>query len=379
MEKSRRVVALLLLVVLAITISGCGKDKQAAKADFKVGVVTGTVSQGEDEYRAAEIMKERYGDRVIHVTYPDNFMQEQETTIGRITELAADSNVKAIVVCQGVPGTSAAFDKVRRTRDDILLLVGVTQEDPKIIGAKADIVFDRDELERGKTIPKLAKEMGAKKFLHYSFPRHMSIPLVSQRKDIFKEECKALGIEFIDISSPDPMGPDGIPGTQKFILEDVPKMVAKYGKDTAFFSTNCAMQIPLIKAVVDSGAIYPQPCCPSPYHGFPTALGIESDSSKPGDLQHVIAETKRILAEKGMSGRLSTWPVPVAMMSTVASTEYAFKVMAGEVPFDKLDIKVLEQCMSDYAKVDVKTSPYVDEAGKQYDNYLFVLMDFLTY
>jgi hypothetical protein len=133
MEKSRRVVALLLLVVLAITISGCGKDKQAAKADFKVGVVTGTVSQGEDEYRAAEIMKERYGDRVIHVTYPDNFMQEQETMIGRITELAADSDVKAIVVCQGVPGTAAAFDKVRRTRDDILLLVGVTQEDPKII------------------------------------------------------------------------------------------------------------------------------------------------------------------------------------------------------------------------------------------------------
>ena len=80
-----------------------------------------------------------------------------------------------------------------------------------------------------------------------------------------------------------------------------------------------------------------------------------------------------------MEGRLSTWPVPVAMMSTVASTEYAFKVMDGTVPFDKLDIPVLEQCMADYAKVKVTTTPYVDEAGKQFDNYLFILMDFLTY
>ena len=33
-------------------------------------------------------MVERYGDRVVHVTYPDNFMQEQETFID-VTELAA--------------------------------------------------------------------------------------------------------------------------------------------------------------------------------------------------------------------------------------------------------------------------------------------------
>ena len=79
-----------------------------------------------------------------------------------------------------------------------------------------------------------------------------------------------------------------------------------------------------------------------------------------------------------MTGRLSTWPVPVAMMGTVAGTEYAFKVINGEVPFDKLDVKVLEQCMSDYAKVAVETNPYVDEAGKKYDNFLFVLMYLLN-
>ena len=245
------------------------------------------------------------------------------------------------------------------------------------------VQFDRDGARRplamGDAIPIQAKKLGAKVFVHYSFPRHMSQVLLSSRRELMKKKCAELGLEFVDATAPDPTGDSGLPGAQQFILEDVPKMVAKYGKDTAFFSTNCAMQIPLIKSVVDTGAIYPQPCCPSPYHGFPTALGIESDLSKQDNIKHVIDETRRILKEKGMTGRLSTWPVPVAMMGTVAGTEYAFKVIDGEVPFDKLDVKVLEQCMSDYAKVAVETNPYVDEAGKKYDNFLFVLMDFLTY
>lgn len=236
-----------------------------------------------------------------------------------------------------------------------------------------------DELAMGNEIPVQAKKLGAKVFVHYSFPRHMSQVLLSSRREIMKKKCAELELQFVDATAPDPTGDSGLPGPQQFILEDVPKMVEKYGKDTAFFSTNCAMQIPLIKAVVDTGAIYPQPCCPSPYHGFPTALGIESDLSKKDNIKHVIDETRRILKEKGMTGRLSTWPVPVSMMGTVAGTEYAFKVIAGEVPFDKLDITVLEQCMADYAKVAVNTNPYVDEAGTKYENFLFILMDFLTY
>ena len=63
-----------------------------------------------------------------------------------------------------------------------------------------------------------------------------------------RQTCEELGIEFVDATAPDPTGDAGLSGAQQFILEDVPKMVDKYGKDTAFFSTNCAMQIPLVKA-----------------------------------------------------------------------------------------------------------------------------------
>ena len=162
-------------------------------------------------------------------------------------------------------------------------------------------------------------------------------------------------------------------------------MVERYGKDTAFFSTNCAMQTPLIKAVYDSGAIYPQPCCPSPYHGFPSALGIESAGYTVDAMANVISETAKKIDEKDMLGRFSTWPVPVAIMNTVVATEYANKLcpghhhFSGEVSGDELDIKALEELMTEYNNgMTVTTSPYM-EGSTEYPTYRMIMMDFLTY
>ena len=58
----------------------------------------------------------------------------------------------------------------------------------------------------------------------------MSYALLSARRDLFKERCEQLGLEFVDATAPDPTGDAGVSGTQQFILEDVPKMVAKYGQ-----------------------------------------------------------------------------------------------------------------------------------------------------
>ena len=40
------------------------------------------------------------------------------------------------------------------------------------------------------------------------------------------------------------------------------------------------MQEPLIKSTLQEGAIFPQQCCPSPYHAYPSALGIEIPEDK---------------------------------------------------------------------------------------------------
>ena len=360
-------------------VEGEGEEETPA-VEGKIAIVTNTVSQNEEEYRSAQSMVEKYGDRVIHELLPDNFMTEQEQLISVISKCAANEEVKALILNQAVPGVDAAVDKVLETRekDDLLIVYCTPQENPPDVAARADIILQPNELAMGYSVVKQAYLMGAKTFVHYSFPRHMSQVLLGGRRDIMRAECERLGIEFVDATAPDPTGDAGTSGAQMFILEDVPKMVEAYGKDTAFFSTNCSMQVPLIKACFDAGAMYPQPCCPSPYHGYPSALGIETPEDLVGGIQTVLEETEQMIVDAGLAGRFSTWPVPAAMMSTVAATEYAVKWMAGETD-GKLDPEVLSQCMADYAGMEIDLENYTDENGTTYDNYFMFLVGFYTY
>ena len=100
---------------------------------YKIGIMTGTVSQGEEEYQEAINQIAKYGDTIVHATYPDNFSTETETTISQVVQMASDPDVKAIVFVQAVPGAAAAIEKVRETRPDILFVAGVPAEDPPII------------------------------------------------------------------------------------------------------------------------------------------------------------------------------------------------------------------------------------------------------
>ena len=120
--------------------------KNLGGENYKIGIITGTVSQGEEEYQAAQNMLTKYGDLIVTATYPDNFSSETETTIANVVSLASDPDVKAIVFVQAVPGASAAIDKVRETRPDMLFIAGVAAEDPATIASKADIVMLVDEI-----------------------------------------------------------------------------------------------------------------------------------------------------------------------------------------------------------------------------------------
>ncbi|SDK93423.1 DUF3798 domain-containing protein [Natronincola ferrireducens] len=345
----KKLLALLLITALVFSLAACGGNEPASTpADgeepaaaeeglgFKIGLATSTVSQNEEEFRAGEEMVARYGaDVITHVTYPDRFMQEQETTISQIVSLAADPEVKAIIVVQAVPGTAAAFQTIKETRDDIVLIAGNAHEDPDLIASRADVVLDVDQLTRGVTIVQDAQKMGADTFVHYSFPRHMSYDLLSQRRDIMKKTAEELGLKFVEVDAPDPMGDAGIPGTQQFILEDIPRQVAALGKDTNFFGTNCAMMEPMIRKVLEEGAIYTEQCCPSPYHAYPGALGIEIPADKAGNVDFMLEQIKEKVAEADGTGRMASWRAPASMAMVRAGVEYGVAFAKGEI--DKFD------------------------------------------
>lgn len=382
----KKLLAALLSATMIFSLAACGSGSESGEAaesteapSFKIGILTGTVSQGEEEFRAAEKMKAKYGDMIVTKTYPDNFMKETETTIANFMSMASDPDVKAIIMCQAVPGASAAIDQAKELRDDLLIIAATPGEDPDMIASKADLVLVADELGMGKTIIDEAVKMGAKTFVHYSFPRHMSYQMLAARRDLLRQNAEAAGIEFVDATAPDPTGDAGVPGTQQFILEDIPRKVEEFGTETAFFGTNCAMQEPMIKAIIETKALYPQQCCPSPFHAYPGALGIEIPEDKAGDVPYVEEQIKAKIAEAGMSGRMATWPVPINMMFVEGGVEYAKAYLEGQFT-EKVDAEKVNEILSTVGGGSVAITPYTNEAtGTTFDNYLMVLSEYVVF
>ena len=361
-----------LVLVLALVLSMC-VFASAEEDNWKIAIMTGTTTQGEEEFRAAENAKALYGDHIITDTYPDAFMAEMETTVSKLVAFAADPDVKAIVMCQAVPGAKAAFDKIREMgRDDILLIAGTPQEDPATISAASNIVMYADEIQQGNTIMEKCDEWGIDVLIHYSFPRHMAMELIVGRHELLKQNADALGIEMVDVVAPDPTAEAGPTASKQFILEDVPQQLAKYeGKKVAFFTTNCGMQEALQQALLDEpNGYYPQPCCPSPYHAFPIVLGLELELG--GDDADALHQIALKLQEHDAVGRYSTWPSPVAMSIIAIGVEYAKAYIEGTITSTN-DSEALNALFQEKLP-GASVAKYTDANGTTYDNYYTILL-----
>lgn len=366
---------LLSLILVGMLVLSLAAPAMAEAPKYKIAILTGTTSQGEEEYRAAESLKTQYPDMVVTDTYPDNASSEVETTIGKLQQFAADPEVKAIIMVQAVMGATAAFTQIRQDRPDILLIAGVPAEDPSDIGAAADYVMAIDEINGGEQIMETAVGWGADVFIHYSFARHMGYETIVARYNILKAAAEDAGVEFYAVDAPDPMAEGGATVSQAFILEDVPKQMAMFeGKKVAFFTTNCGMQEALQQAVLkEENALYPLPCCPSPFHGFPASLGLEFTEEEKGDLPLVLEKLAGVLKENNALDRMSTWPAPVNMAMVVGSFEYAKDYI--ENGGERADMAKLEQYISTAANGSAQLTPYEDDNGNVVENYFMIYFD----
>ena len=372
--------AKLTVILLALTFIIAGADVFAqAKAKFHIGVVTGTVSQSEDDLRGAEALIKEYGSvktggMIQHITYPDDFMSQQETFISSVVALADDPLMKAIVINQAIPGTTEAFKRVRAKNKDILLLAGEPHEDPLVIQSAADLALSNDFVSRGYTIIWAAKQLGAKTFVHISFARHMSYETLGRRRAIMEEACKDLGLKFAFETAPDPTSDVGVPGAQQFILEKVPQWIEKYGKDTAFFCTNDAHTEPLLKQLFAYGGIFVEADLPSPLMGYPGALGLDL-SKEAGNFPAILKKVEAAVVAKGGAGRFGTWAFSYGYSLTAGLGEYAKNIIEG---------KAKKGNLSDVFKALAKYTPgakwngayYVDMGtGVRAKNQVLIYMD----
>jgi hypothetical protein len=330
---------LLSFMLVAVVFTGCKKttttptDTGTTGAKFHIGIVTESVSLGEDYLRGGEALAKEYGTvadggMIQSVVYPDNFSSEVETVIADIVGLADDPLMKAIVVNAAVPGTAEAFKEVRAKRSDILLFAGGPHEDPNVIDAVADVSVDADQVSRGYLLIWAAKQMGAKNFVHISFPRHMSVELMSRRWAIMQQAGKDLGVNTFFVTAPDPTSDVGMAGAQQYMLQQTPAWIEKYGKDTAFFCTNDGETEPLIKQIMKYGGIFVEGDVPSPTMGYPGALGIDLTAEQ-GDWPAILKKVESTVVADGGTGRFATWAWSLAYTTSAGLGEYAKRCIEG--------------------------------------------------
>ncbi len=375
----KKTIAFLIVMSLVFSLFAGGasesKSSSSSSSEFHIGIVTGSVSQSEDDRRGAEAFQAKYGEDVVKLAiYPDNFTEELETTIQTIVNLADDPLMKAIIVNQAVPGTAEAFNQIKEKRPDILCLAGESHEDLPIIGAAADLVANNDFVSRGYLIIKTAHDLGCDTFVHISFPRHMAYETMSRRVAIMRKTCEEFGMTFVLETAPDPTTDVGVAGAQAYILEKVPEWVEKYGKKAAYFCTNDAHTEPLLKQLLTYGGYFIEADLPSPLMGYPGALGLDL-TAEAGDFEKILAKVEDAVVAAGGAGRFGTWAYSYGYTVSAGLAQHAYNVIKGES--ELLDMDDLAAAYKVYSpKASWNGANYTNAStGVKLDNVFLVYQD----
>ena len=357
-ENMKKTLALLLALTMVFALF-TSQTAFADGEDVHIGIITGSVSQSEDDRRGAEAFQAKYGEDMVKLAiYPDNFTEELETTIQTIVNMSDDPQMKAIIVNQAVPGTTEAFRQIKERRPDILCIAGESHEDLPEIGSAADLVVNNDFVARGYLMIRTAHEMGCDTFVHISFPRHMSYETMSRRVAIMKAACEEFGMKFVLETAPDPTTDVGVAGAQAYILEHVPQWVEQYGEHAAYFCTNDAHTEPLLKQLLEYGGCFVEADLPSPTMGYPGALGIDL-TAEAGDYAKILAKVESAISEKGGAGRFGTWAYSYGYTVSAGLAQHALNVINGESELLEID---------DISKAYAEFSPGAEWNGSNYTN-----------
>lgn len=355
----KKIITLLVVALMVFGLTGCGNNNKLKAPG--IAIVTGTVTQSEDDRRGAEAIQAKYGSDVVALaTYPDNFGEEYDTTVQTIVNFADDKNVKVIVVNQAVPGTAEAFQKVKELRPDIVCIAGEAHEDLPVIGAVADVVINNNFIDRGYLMIKTAHDLGCDTFVHVSFPRHLAYETMSRRIAIMQKACEELGMTFAQETAPDPTDTSagGMDGAVAFMKENTPKWIEKYGQNAAFFCTNDGETAPMLEALIKNGGYFIEADLPSPLMGYPEALGGLDTTAEAGDFDAILAKVESAIKDAGGAGRFGTWSVSWGYTLSSGLGEYAMGIVNGTAEVQNAkDIAAAFKTASgkDWAGSDYKT------------------------
>ncbi len=367
---------LMLLVILPVLQPG---TLAHAAAPYHVGIISSDASQSGDENQGARAMIRTYGEvkdggMIDLKHYAGDFIGEQQKTVALIAAMAADPLMKAIIVNQAVPGTLEGFRQVRSKRADILLIAIGPHESPQALSKTADLVLRNDFISAGYRVVWSARQLGAKNFVHLSFPRHLKIETINRRRMIMAQACADLGLRFIDETVPDPLDRQGMVVAQQYVHDKVPQWLRKYGQETAFFATNDAQTEPLIRQVIALGGFFIEASLPSPLLGYPAALGMDFKGGML-DFDVVMNRLEEAIIAKGGAGRLGSWAYSSSYAATAGSIQHAINCIEGRSKMT--DLRDIFRAFGKFTSGAKWSGSYYMEAprGEKISNFVLMLQD----
>lgn len=357
----RKIACVLITMLLLVCTSACKRNESSntVKAEYKIAVITKPLSEDRETFEVAKQLQQKHGDNIITVTYPHNYTVYPEQIVSTISTLATDPDVRVIIIPEVVNGTAAGIEKLRETRNDILIITGMTEENAAQIAPLSDLCFIENKTATGTTIIEQAVSMKAKTFVYITCENDLENSAISAHEELLRETCSSMEISFIEAIAPDPSGVDGVTGTQAWINKNVPLYVDEFGKNTAFYASNEAMSIPLVQQVAVCGAILPQLCNPSPYHGYPEAFDIDLTGHE-ADTSYLLNQIESVVASYNNTGRMAAWSVPQNVIVLKAGVDYSLQWCKGTL-IERCHRKTMNASIRAVTGSDVTIGNYIND------------------
>lgn len=351
------------------------EETEAKTEAYKIGIVTPTLTVSEDEFRGAVEMQEKYPDLIVHKTLPENFSTDKEGCISVVTSLADDPEIKYVCFNNGMEGIVPAFQTIKEKRPDITIFA-TCNDDPAVLNQYVDLAISTDWVRRGQTIPRKAQEMGAKTFVHYSFPTHMAAETVSKRRDEMKKTCEEIGLTWVEETTPDPQTGNGTAAMLQFLREDIPRKIEEYGPDTNIFGTNCPMYDVILDEAFKLKFIVAEQCCPTPTQAYPTVLNLEISEEDLGDYDKINGMIAEKAAEAGMTNRLSGWAMPSSVYVPKLQVELAKYMHDNELSTGDI---LSKEFLDTFTAENMPVAADFAQAGDELDHYYMLILDNIFY
>lgn len=348
----KRLLVVLLCACMLVSTSACVTKK--ADGPIHVGIITGMKDLSIDHYMAVQALIQKYGavesgGIIKHVSLKDEEWGNPDVVAENIIKLIEDPNLQIIVMAYGFEGTADGFNKVKEKSPDVLCFVVDSMDDSESIEYSADLIVDADTTNTGYMIPWIAKNLGAKNFIHISFERHLALENVARRRVIMKAACERQKIHYYDKYAPDPLEAKSDQQVLDYLAQKMPEWVEEYGKDTAFFCTNNLHTDEVVKQVAKLGAIFVQQDLPSPTMGYQNAFNIDVTGIE-GDYKSLLDAVEKAVGKTPGNKRMGTWAYSYDNATTSSLVEYGLK-MKEMSEFYKTDINLYIEALNQVSNV----------------------------